>query len=77
MNKNCREWPIMQALIKKEHPQAEVDTGFSVRAHGTGFVVMYVVPLHAFEPQARIAFCHLDGMIWDRPCSFPESETKR
>lgn len=73
MNSKCFEWGAMQRLVKKEHATADTENGFAVRKHGTGYLVTYSVKIGVVV-QSRAAFCHLDGMIWDRPCSFPDPE---
>lgn len=71
MNNRCHEWATMQRLINKEHKSAETESNFSVRSHGTGYLVTYFVGMNTGR-QARAAFAHLDGIVWDMPCSFPD-----
>lgn len=67
-------------LIQKEHPEAvrrKTLCGLRVEKIGTGYLYRYEIqdafprdPLHYRD--TRVAFCHLDGIIWDRSCRFPD-----
>lgn len=70
---------ILFGLLMKEHPGKERRLEpKSVTMLGTGYAFHYRI-LNAFPGdlhphEDRIAFCHLDGIIWDRSCRWPDPQ---
>lgn len=67
-------WKLIQKEQKKAHKRGKLN-GLRVEQVGTGYLYRYEIqdafpndPLHYRD--IRIAFCHLDGIIWDRSTRF-------
>lgn len=67
-------WKLIQKEQKKAHKRGKLN-GLRIEKVGTGYLYRYEIqdafpddPLYYRD--IRVAFCHLDGIIWDRSTRF-------